>query len=145
MIPSYFRGIALLFFSIVSCCNCIRAQDNINLPPILPPSPDAAAFARYGEIPVDYNTGVALTKIDIPIYTLHCGKLDIPISLSYHSAGIRVRDIASTVGVGLGTKCGRGRQQDYNRIPGREGNFFDYSSIKTSLGFDYAILEGYDK
>lgn len=68
------------------------------LPDATPPSSQAAQFARYGEIPVGHTTGVP--QIVIPLYTLSTGKMDIPISLSYHASGFRVTDIPTPVGLG---------------------------------------------
>jgi hypothetical protein len=68
------------------------------VPTIIPPSPQAQAFMRYGEIPVDYSTGVP--GISIPLYTLKEKKLELPISISYHASGIKVNDVASEVGLG---------------------------------------------
>jgi len=68
------------------------------VPTIIPPSPQAQAFMRYGEIPVDYSTGVP--GISIPLYTIKGKKLELPISISYHASGIKVNDVASEVGLG---------------------------------------------
>ncbi|MGC4101142.1 DUF5977 domain-containing protein [Ferruginibacter sp.] len=68
------------------------------MPKITPPSPTAAAFARYGEIPVDISTGVP--SIEIPVYTVTSRKLSVPLSLSYHASGIKVNDISTPVGLG---------------------------------------------
>jgi YD repeat-containing protein len=73
-------------------------DDAANMPTVIPPTPQAAQFIRYGEIPVGHTTGVP--KIDIPIYTLSTGWIDIPISISYHASGFRPREIASPVGLG---------------------------------------------
>lgn len=64
-----------------------------------PQSPSAAAYSRYGDIPVDYSTGVP--RIEIPIYTIKVGDVEVPISISYHASGIKVRDVASEVGLGF--------------------------------------------
>ena len=77
---------------------------NYQLPKIIPPSPTAQTFMRYGEIPVDYSTGVP--NIDISIYTLEGNKLKVPISISYHASGIKVNDVASEVGLGWALNCG---------------------------------------
>jgi hypothetical protein len=45
----------------------ISAGTTRNFNPV-PPSPEAAAFQKYGDIPVSYNTGVP--QINIPIYTI---------------------------------------------------------------------------
>lgn len=64
----------------------------------LPPSPQAAALARYGEYPVSLATGVP--EIKIPLYEIKLGNYTLPISISYHASGIKVDDVASTVGLG---------------------------------------------
>jgi hypothetical protein len=89
----YITSIVLIFIVI----NLIGQINNIS-DRIIPPTPDAQNFIRYGEIPVDISTGVP--KIEIPLYDVRCGKLEIPISISYHASGIKVKDIASPVGLG---------------------------------------------
>lgn len=75
-----------------------QALQNYELPKIIAPSPQAQNFMRYGEIPVDFSTGVP--NIDIPLYTIKGRKLTLPLSISYHASGIKVNDIASEVGLG---------------------------------------------
>jgi YD repeat-containing protein len=67
-------------------------------PKIIPPSPNAAAFAKYGNIPVSTYTG--LPNISIPIYEIRNRDIVVPISLSYHASGIKVAEEASQVGLG---------------------------------------------
>jgi Domain of unknown function (DUF6443)/A nuclease of the HNH/ENDO VII superfamily with conserved LHH len=64
----------------------------------VPPSPEAASLGRYGEIPVSKATGTA--SFDILIHEIISGSLRLPIKLSNHTSGIKVSDIASTVGTG---------------------------------------------
>ena len=64
----------------------------------IPPTPQAAALARYGEYPVSLATGIP--EIDIPLYEIKLGSFTLPISISYHASGIKVDDVASTVGLG---------------------------------------------
>ena len=80
----------------------LRAQ---NQPPqITPPSPDAAALAKFTEMPVGTYTGIP--KIDIPLYEVKAGPIVLPIALSYHAGGIKVEDIASNVGLGWTLNAG---------------------------------------
>lgn len=67
-------------------------------------SPNVSSFGKYGEIPVGLNTGVP--SISIPLYDLVQGDIVIPISISYHAAGIRVEDKASIVGLGWSLNAG---------------------------------------
>ncbi|MDR1198837.1 MAG: RHS repeat protein [Prevotellaceae bacterium] len=89
---------------IIACMYCGLAMGQTesnympNMPTLVPPSPQAAQFNRYGEIPVGHTTGVP--QIEIPIYTLNTGWIDIPISISYHASGFRPNEIPSPVGLG---------------------------------------------
>ena len=73
--------------------------DNIFLP-----TPNAMSMMRYGEIPVSYSTGVP--DITIPLYTIECDGYKLPISISYHASGIKVDDIATSVGLGWTLNAG---------------------------------------
>lgn len=88
----------LLIFLLAGFSKVSRSQTQPSVPKIIPPQPEAAAFVRYGEIPVDYSTGVP--KIEIPIYIANSRKLQLPITLSYHASGIKVNDLATPVGLG---------------------------------------------
>ncbi|WP_320054781.1 DUF5977 domain-containing protein [uncultured Acetobacteroides sp.] len=74
------------------------AYGQVTLPKTIPNSPNATAFLRYGEIPVDISSGVP--KIEIPIYNLDAGFVKIPISITYHASGIKTSDAATNVGLG---------------------------------------------
>ena len=47
----------------------------------VPKSPEAAAFDRVPDIPVSNYTGSL--SFSIPIYTLECGDITLPITLDY--------------------------------------------------------------
>lgn len=90
------KGIFCLFFCM--SIGQLSAQGGY-LPTVkTPASPVAASFNVYGEIPVSKYTGIP--DISIPLYTIDLGGLQIPISLSYHPAGVRVEAEASWVGLG---------------------------------------------
>lgn len=63
-----------------------------------PFSPETSSIKRFQEIPVSNYTGVP--DISIPLYTVKSKNLEIPITLNYHSGGILVSDIPSSVGLG---------------------------------------------
>lgn len=67
-------------------------------------SPTVAELAKYGNVPVSISTGTA--NISVPIYTLQCGPLSIPVSLSYNASGIKVNQTASNVGLGWSLNAG---------------------------------------
>ena len=70
------------------CCFIATAYSQEKDKQIIPPSPNAAAFAKYGNIPVSYYTGTA--NISVPIYTIQIRDISVPISLNYHTGGIKV-------------------------------------------------------
>lgn len=72
------------------------------VPSIAPP--EANSFAKFGEIPVGYYSGVP--NISIPVYRLKDGSANLDISLRYHAAGIRVSEQASWVGLGWNLDVG---------------------------------------
>ncbi|GAA0882180.1 hypothetical protein GCM10009120_07770 [Sphingobacterium siyangense subsp. cladoniae] len=106
------------------------AQEPINtqLPTVIPPSPEAQSFARYGTIPVGHETGVP--NISIPLYELKAGKLSLPITLSYHAAGVKVRDIASVAGLGWTLNAGGMISRSINGRMDEASNV--YSNYKTA-------------
>lgn len=71
---------------------------------VIPPSPTASELGKYGATVIDKYTGT--TQVNIPLYNIEAGSLNIPISLSYNSSGIRVEDIASWVGLGWSLNAG---------------------------------------
>ncbi|MCB9341361.1 MAG: hypothetical protein H6577_24825 [Lewinellaceae bacterium] len=71
---------------------------------VVMPPPNASSLGKYGDIPVSYYTGVP--SIGVPIYTLIEGNLSLPISLDYHSSGVRVGENASWSGLGWSLNTG---------------------------------------
>lgn len=105
-----------------------------------PRSPEASAFSRYGDIPVDLSTGVP--KIEIPLYSIHLGDVEIPITLSYHASGIKMNDLPSEVGLGWVLNIG-------GNITAQRLDHADYESLvnptyKTSEDAYALILRGSD-
>lgn len=83
----------ILFFFIVTT---ISAQTGGHID-YSPKTPEAAAFEQVAEIPVGNYTGTA--NISIPLYTIECGDIKVPISLEYLGTAIRVNQEASWVGL----------------------------------------------
>ncbi|MCL6295530.1 hypothetical protein [Jejuia spongiicola] len=93
------RFLVLAFLLLIS--KNVLSQD---LPEIIPPSPNTASLAKYGQIPVGLFTGTP--NINIPLSTYKTKNLSIPISLNYSSNGIRVDELASHVGLGWSLNSG---------------------------------------
>ncbi len=70
----------------------------------LPPSPEAAALGRFGEVPVSLYTGVPM--IDIPLVTLLGRSISIPVALQYHGGGVRPDQVAPWTGMNWTLQAG---------------------------------------
>ena len=67
-------------------------------------SPNASSLGKYGDIPINYHTGIP--QISIPLYTIKEGPLTLPISVSYHASGLKVLETSSWVGTGWALNAG---------------------------------------
>ena len=93
--------IGLLCLKVFSQASPAAAYETPNF---APKSPEAAAFLKYGEYPVDLSTGVP--SVSIPLYTITGNGVDIPISLDYHASGIKVTQESTWVGLGWNLNVG---------------------------------------
>lgn len=93
-------GRLILFFG-----STVSVAQTIELPKIIPPSPQASEFVKYLDFPMDMSSG--LPSVSIPLYTVRCGDLVLPISLSYHGAGLRPNEAESGI-LGLGWSLNAG-------------------------------------
>jgi YD repeat-containing protein len=71
---------------------------------VLPHSPEAGTLIKFVEVPVSPYTG--LPEVTIPLATVSEHRLSVPVSLSYHGGGHRVREIANWVGLGWKLNAG---------------------------------------
>lgn len=67
-------------------------------------TPNTYAFARYGDLPVDYSTG--LPQINLPLTSISDRDIKVDVSLSYYASGIKVDQEASWVGLGWSLNAG---------------------------------------
>ncbi|PZX63404.1 hypothetical protein [Hydrotalea sandarakina] len=99
----FMKRILFLFFCFFTINGQIEAQNNPLAETNITP-PTAAALVKYADYPVSYHTGIP--NINIPIYTVQNGPLEVPISLSYHASGLKVQELASWVGAGWSLNAG---------------------------------------
>lgn len=93
-----------IFTMLLSACVYAQETNNYFNSPyidhysnVVPVTPNAASFTTYGNIPVNYATGVP--NISIPLYTVQVDGVQVPISISYHASGVKVDELASVVGL----------------------------------------------
>lgn len=84
--------------------NPTYGQTKLSFPHVQEMSPNAASIAQYQDCPVSYYTGSA--QISIPLYEIDIDGIKIPLSLNYHSSGIKVAEESSWVGLGWSLDIG---------------------------------------
>jgi hypothetical protein len=90
---------SIFFMLLFSSTLGVQAQTISMQPPqIIPVSPEAADVQRYASYPVDYSTGIP--DISIPLYEIKAGDIVLPVTLSYHSAGLKPKEPSGRVGTG---------------------------------------------
>ncbi|WP_111316817.1 RHS repeat domain-containing protein [Algoriphagus chordae] len=93
----------------------IQTQVNKNFPKPIQKSPNASGIERYGNYDVNLYTGVP--NISIPLYTVESGPIKLPISLNYHSSGIKYTDQASWAGLGWSVIAGGQITRQIQKMP----------------------------
>jgi hypothetical protein len=85
----------------------------------VPASPEAQAFYKYGNTPINLYSGAP--DISIPIAKLQAREIEIPVTLTYDASGVKVEQIATWAGLGWNLNVGGmvtrqtiGRPDDYN-------------------------------
>jgi YD repeat-containing protein len=96
-------GLTVICVALLLPAAFCQNNEPVNLS-VIPPSPGALSFMKFGEIPVGTYTGIP--QIDIPIYHYEGKYIKLPVSLKYHAGGIRVEEIASNVGLGWALSAG---------------------------------------
>ena len=67
-------------------------------------TPNMSELGKYGQIPVSYFSG--LPNISIPLYTIECKDIKLPISLTYYAGGNKTETHPTWVGLGWNLNAG---------------------------------------
>ncbi|MBW1295236.1 hypothetical protein [Aquimarina litoralis] len=70
----------------------------------IPNAPEAEAFVKYGDIPLNHFTGTP--SISVPICQVAGKRFSLPISMTYDASGIKVNQLATNVGLGWNLNYG---------------------------------------
>ena len=119
-------------------CSYCFAQTKETSPPVIdvyPKSPDVAALGKFGDVPVGLHTGVA--TVTVPVWEIKLKDLSIPVSLGYHSSGIKVNEMASSAGLGWAMQTGGVVSCSINGLPDI-GPGVDGKPIFTNFGWPNA-------
>ncbi len=134
----------------------LHAQTTTDLFPKLKetigPSPQSAAFTRYGEYPVSYNTG--LVNTNVPLYTVKSGNLSLPIDISFHASGRMANETNGVLGMrwvlnagGVITRTVRGYADEWNDLTPYTANPShtpDYDELRRSCKEGFLPWENYN-
>lgn len=124
------RYISILFLLVWISANCqIPVADRYLL------SPTAAGLGEYGEVPVSLYTG--LPNIEIPIYTIEHYGYNLPITLNYHSGGIRPNQHPGWVGVGWSLQAGGCISRVINGLPDEAYYRYKMTNKESEKGIGY--------
>lgn len=67
-------------------------------------SPNAASMGKFGEVPVNLFTGTP--EISIPLHTMTIGKINVPITMRYHSSSVKPSQQPGWTGSGWNLETG---------------------------------------
>lgn len=87
----------LLFFS-ASVHGQSTNTISLDVPQVVPVSPTVAAMEKYQSYPVSHCTGIP--DITVPLYEIVAGEVTIPVTLSYHSSGLKPKERSGVAGTG---------------------------------------------
>lgn len=100
------NSISLFLFLLLTYS--VQAQNtlspDLNSVVAVPQSPEAAAFEKYGNVPVSMYTGTP--QISVPLFNIQGREMSMPISLSYDASGVKVEQVATSVGLGWNLNAG---------------------------------------
>jgi hypothetical protein len=97
-------GLVVLFITLNATTIIGQSTNSAYTPKIIPPSPNAASIAKFGDIPVSPYTGTS--DVSIPIYTIQAKGVSVPVTLDYHTGGIRLNEESGWVGLGWALNAG---------------------------------------
>jgi Family of unknown function (DUF5977) len=80
------------------------ASANFKANKVIPPTPEAAALGKYGNVPVSLFTGTP--GISIPLYQLAGNSISVPVQLNYNAGGFNPQEIATWVGLNWSLNAG---------------------------------------
>ncbi len=135
---------SLLTLLILSFTYALSAQSNGSFVPTLdalvtmPKSPEAAAFAKYGNQGISHYSGTP--NISIPLGGIQGRAASLPVTLTYDASGIGVEQIATWVGLGWNLNLGgavtrevKGLPDDCNSATADPQYYPFYSQVKPGL------------
>ncbi|WP_298548420.1 RHS repeat domain-containing protein [uncultured Aquimarina sp.] len=108
----------------------------------IPNSPEAQAFIKYGNVPLNQYTGTP--NISIPICEISGKSISLPISMTYDASGIKVNQLATKVGLGWNLNYGGVVSRQVHGLPDQaDGTYAKITDPGTRAGLDAAYNNAY--
>ncbi|NMH28495.1 hypothetical protein [Flavobacterium silvaticum] len=105
----------IILFILFGGYTSATAQKSNDYTDIIPMTPESYSFKKRFNNEISSFSGQ--TNVDIPIYTIEMDDIQIPISISYNSGGIRVEEEATIVGLGWHLNIGGEISRKNNGAP----------------------------
>ena len=105
--------------------------------PKSPPSPEVASLGKFGDIPINLNKGTISYKV--PIYSIDLKELSVPISIDYHTSGIKVNEMSSNAGLGWALNAGGVVQSSVNGLDDLSSNGWLTGQFKLPMGSNFPL------
>ncbi len=109
-------------------------------PQIIPPAPNAAKIAQFIEMPTSLYTGSQ--TLSVPLHTIEFDGVSIPISINYHSGGIRANEDASMVGLGWALNTAGSISRTVKGFNDLRSNGYVYDAVSIAPGPITGIVNG---
>ena len=145
----FFTSVSLTFGQIIKPADSLSipaamaymlSQEHVPKAPQTVQSPNAAGLGAYGDIPVSLYTGKP--EIEIDLFSVQSGKVEIPIGLNYDASGVRpdVHPGWTGLNFGLSTQYAITRGVRDGPDEGLEGFSFEqpgyiHASVRNALNY----------
>ena len=126
------------YFGIAQQSSNSAFQNLINVNTV---SPEAASIGKFGNFPVNYNTGTV--AVSIPVFEINIGSIKLPISFDYNTSGVRVDEVSSSIGLGWSLSGVGIVSRNVVGLPDEAGGGYLSSPPFDSLYNDWAQSGGY--
>ncbi|KIA82460.1 RHS repeat protein [Flavobacterium sp. AED] len=109
---------------------CLHAQKSTEYDNNIPLPPEAYQFKKRLQNNVSLYTGQP--SIDVPLYVINLDGMEVPISISYSTGGIKVEEEATSVGLGWSLNIGGQISRNNHGLP--DERYFISKPYNAELG-----------
>ncbi|MEA4919271.1 hypothetical protein [Proteiniphilum sp.] len=132
--------ILVILLSLLVTMNGQVQTISLDMPKIVPTSPEAASLTKMVNYPVSMSTGVP--DIHIPVYEIQSAGLVLPIDLQYHAGGFKINEQASRAGLGWSLSSELQITRTVNGLDDLLGNDMGYMNNNLILPDGYKFTGG---